>query len=89
MNVNVNKEGKASFRDLIPEQGRTIWFALEALKGAYQASLIEYAESVAGLQNEDAVFLYSELAAVTALQYEMMDDYMEPTRTTVREWFYV
>lgn len=85
MNVEVHTDGTASFNNLTQEEGRTIWNALESLKDAYKKDVTTTASGLV----EDEAFLYYELSKVAQLQFAMMEDYMEPTRHTVQEWFYL
>jgi hypothetical protein len=87
MYIQVHKDNTASFNQLTQTDGRTIWFALEALKDSYKLSLIPPAGT--NLAHEDEMFLYSELARVTALQFELMENYDPDTKHTVQEWFYI
>lgn len=87
MNVKVHKDNTGSFENMTQANARTIWFALEAYKDDFKKSLVPPAGS--NIAHEDEMFLYHELAKVSALQFEMMENYDPDTKRTVQEWFYI
>lgn len=92
MNVKVHADGTASFENMTHDEGVLIYFALEAYKNDFLKSLQEFADTSkcpSGLQHEDEMFLYHELARISALQFNMMENYEPAERTIVQEWFYV